>query len=233
MQRLLFCATGAIGLAVTVTCSEPKIRDCDLDQVIQDQGHDLDYSAVMPSNCPVPLGNIGEPKFIGANVYDFNASDYFSTILEIRNSAGDLKGKDIALFSFYGGLGRRAQPRADYAAATGYSGAITNGQDLPAAAKDRGTFTAILNSQAPGSQGRLTVSYRGANIQASVAGPDVPLSGSNGIWTASASGGASPYSYAWYRNGQLVGTSSSYSSNVGSTEFGLRLLVTDQTTASR
>jgi hypothetical protein len=39
--------------------------------------------------------------------------------------------------------------------------------------------------------------------------------------------------YAWYRDGQLVSSAASYTANVGDYQFGLRVQVTDQTTASR
>jgi len=46
-------------------------------------------------------------------------------------------------------------------------------------------------------------------------------------WSAGASGGIPPYSYQWWKNGVLVGTSSSYFFEVDSGNFFLELKVTD------
>lgn len=233
MRYVLVRLATAGSMAVFVACSEPTLRDCELRETQQDVGHHLDYNAVMPSNCPVDIGTIGERKFIGATVYDLQTHDYSWVRVRVTNSAGEEKGSDMQSFVSYGGLGKRAQPRVEYDAATGYSGSISPGQVLPASAKDTGIFQAVLLDGATGAQAKLLVSYRGTNVQTSIAGPDVPLSGTDGTWSASVNGGTSPYSYAWYRNGDLVSTSSTYSANVGSAEFGLRLVVTDQVTASR
>lgn len=225
---------GALIAVVSACGGAPTIRDCALDEVISDNGHNLSYSAVMPSDCPVPLGAIGEQKFIGANIIDSGDDDYSLATTIVRNSAGVEKGSDLVAFILTPSGSKRAQPRADYPAATGYSGSIENGVNLPDAARDRGTFTAILNNLQTGAAGRVTVNYVGTNVMATISGPDVPLSGASATWTGSGSGGSGPYSYAWYRNGSLVSTASSYGvSNVGSSEFGLRLQVTDQTASTR
>jgi hypothetical protein len=220
-------------LLVGSACSPPTIRNCVLEHSVPDQGHALDYQAVMPSDCPVPLGSIAERKFIGATVYDFNDADYDYVEVLVENSQDAEKGSDVQFFQNYGGVGKRAQPRAEFDAATGYNGSIENGQELPPAATDRGSFHAVLLTGATGAYAELLVSYIGSSMHATISGPDVPVSGSIGTWTGSVSGGSAPYTYAWYKNGELVSTSSSYSANVGSSEFGLRLVVTDQTTASR
>jgi len=46
-------------------------------------------------------------------------------------------------------------------------------------------------------------------------------------WLGRYSGGKSPFSYQWYRNGNPVGTESSYSYEVGASGFELRLTITD------
>jgi hypothetical protein len=232
-MRSFIVVFGTSFAALISACGAPKIRDCDLQEPIADNGHDLSYSAVMPSNCPVPIGSIGEQKFIGANVVDGGAHDHGFVNITVRNSNGSEKGKDNAAFLLTASGAHRAQPRADYPAATGFSGSIVNGQALPASARDKGKFLAFLLSGSIGAAGELYVNYIGTTVQGSISGPDVPLSGSSGTWSGSASGGTGPYSYTWYRNGELVSTSSSYSSNVGSSEFGLRLQVTDQTASTR
>jgi len=53
-------------------------------------------------------------------------------------------------------------------------------------------------------------------------------------WTATPSGGTSPYTYQWYYNGAAVGTASTYTRSVcaASGSFQLRVVVTDSTGAT-
>lgn len=46
-------------------------------------------------------------------------------------------------------------------------------------------------------------------------------------WTAVVSGGKAPFTFAWYRDGVLVSSSSSYTGNTGTSHFQLRLDVSD------
>ena len=112
----------------------------------------------------------------------------------------------------------------------GYSGSLVNGQVLPDNKRDYGEIWGFLNDglNTIGVYGKMYVNYIGTSVQGAITGPDVPVSNSNATWAASAVGGTSPYSYAWYQNGGLVSSSSSYSTNVGTAGFGLRLVVTDQ-----
>lgn len=234
MRKRAYETLATIAVIATATCSQPQIRDCDIDEITSDAL--LEYTAVIPSNCPVPLGAIGEQKDIGANVIDNNldfATNYREVKLVVRNSSDQVKGANTSLFKFFNGFGRRAQPKVTFAAATGFSGTITNGQLLPASAKDKGKFEAFKQNSSLGSAARLHVSYIGSVLTAGISGPDVPLANENATWYGSAVGGTSPYTFQWYRNGSLVHTGSAYSANVGTAEFGLRLVVTDQTQSSR
>lgn len=234
MRTLARVVLAIIATSVTAACNVPTLRGCVLDEITSDPN--LDYTAVMPSDCPVPLGSVGEEKFIGANVIDYNpdfATNYREVKITVRNSGDAVKGTNTALFKFYNGPGRRAQPLVFFPAATGYSGSVTNGQLLPASAKDKGKFEAFKQSGALASAARLHVEYIGSVLTASISGPDLPLSNQDATWYASAAGGTPPYVFQWYRNGSAVWTGSSYTANVGTSEFGLRLIVTDQTSSSR
>ncbi len=66
----------------------------------------------------------------------------------------------------------------------------------------------------------------------SISGPTLLNQGQSGTWTANATGGTAPYTYQWQRssdnnNWTNVGTSSSYTGSSGSTNFWLRVTVTD------
>src|SRR5207245_11613796 len=107
---------------------------------------------------------------------DGGTQDYRLSLVIVRNDQGVEKGSMDAPFlpTFHNGqLGAPyvAQPRVDYAAATGYNGSITNGQNLPSSARDWGTFSGILISGSIGAQGRLSVNYVGTNVHASISGP--------------------------------------------------------------
>jgi hypothetical protein len=216
----------------SASCDWVTIRDCVLYDTLQDGSSQVSYTAVIPSNCPVPIGAIGEQKFMGATITDAGDVNYLVATVIIKNSNDNQVGSDIDLFVATSNT-HRAFPKASYAAATGYSGSISNGVELPSAARDRGFFSAIKTNGQTGMMGTLRVNYIGTNVAASISGPDLPLNGEYGSWSASASGGTTPYSYAWYRNGELVSTSSSYADYVGSSEFGLRVVVTDNATSSR
>ena len=62
---------------------------------------------------------------------------------------------------------------------------------------------------------------------ASIAGPTTVEGGSSCTWTAGVVGGYGSMSFNWYRNGQLVSTSNTYTTNTGWTDFSLELRVTD------
>jgi hypothetical protein len=55
----------------------------------------------------------------------------------------------------------------------------------------------------------------------------LPLRNTAASWTCTGSGGAAPYTYRWYRNGQLVSQTSSYATTVDTADFGLRAEATD------
>jgi hypothetical protein len=71
-------------------------------------------------------------------------------------------------------------------------------------------------------------------LSASISGPSTLQPYDYGTWSAMHTGGMSPYSYAWYRDGVLVSTGATYSDSAGEYSFQLQLNVTDGngTTAS-
>lgn len=230
MRPLTFVLIGIV--ALTTGC-DPTYRSCELTDLVSDNGHGLSYDVRIPSSCPVPLGSIGEQKTFAATMVDGSPHDYNIALIVVKNSNGSEIGSDEVVFLPTINGAYRATPTTNFAASTGYTGSITNNQVLPDDKRDYGIITGFLTNNQVGVNGRLYMNYIGTNVQGTIAGPDVPLSNSGATWYGSASGGTGPYAYAWYQNGDLVGTSSSYATTVGSSPFGLRLVVTDQTQASR
>lgn len=64
-------------------------------------------------------------------------------------------------------------------------------------------------------------------LSVSISGPSTMQPYEYGYWSAARSGGVGPYSYAWYRDGVLVGTGATYSDAAGDYSFQLQLNVTD------
>lgn len=69
-------------------------------------------------------------------------------------------------------------------------------------------------------------------LTASISGPSFVYANQTQTWSATVSGGFKPYDYTWFRDGQIVSTSTSYSGNTGSSDFQLQLEVTDALNAS-
>lgn len=89
-----------------------------------------------------------------------------------------------------------------------------------------GLGTATVTASAGGKSASAAVTVAKEPLSASISGPTMLGYRQIGTWTAVVSGGSSPYTYRWYKNGVLVGTGSSYSAGA-SGDFDLRLDVTD------
>ena len=70
-------------------------------------------------------------------------------------------------------------------------------------------------------------------LSVSINGTTYAIANTTETWTSSVSGGTPPYTYRWYRNGTQVSTGSSYTANVGTSDFYLQLNVTDAAGTTR
>jgi hypothetical protein len=222
---------------LALDCRDITIRNCQRVGGVDQNLWDLDYSFQIPSNCPVPLGGVGEWKDAGAEIIDNAPFDFRFAEVYVRSSDGSPRAYGINTFS----------ELATYAyslVATGYSAAqgcncvtfpsnTADGALLPSRFFDYGTFNATNFSGSLEAWSEIEISYSKSSMILAVSGPDVPLGNATGTWNAPTSGGSEPYTYQWYRNGELVGTASSYTTNVGSDGFGLRVWATDQTQSTR
>ena len=64
-------------------------------------------------------------------------------------------------------------------------------------------------------------------LSVSISGNSYPQAYTYESWYASAVNGTGPYTYAWYRDGVLVGTDAAYGDYVYDTAFQLQVTVTD------
>lgn len=191
----------------------------------------------LPSDCPVPLGGVGERKSAGAEIIDNEPFNF--RFAEVYVLSSDDNTQAYA-FNTFNELDTYAFALAltDYEAAQGCNcynlpSTIADGQLLPGQYFDYGIFNATNLRGSLHAWSEIEISYTRSNITVFVSGPDLPHSSTTGTWDAPTSGGSGPYTYQWYRNGELVGTGPSYSANVGSADFGLRVWATDQTQSTR
>ncbi len=123
-----------------------------------------------------------------------------------------------------------AEPSVAYKAGTGGTGLNLDNK------YDYGTFYAT-NNPAGGTlfdpYGEIKITYQASAISTVINGTSIPPRNSSATWQAAVTGGTPPYSYYWYRDGALVGTSEFYTGATGTENFGLRAVVVDQTMTER
>jgi hypothetical protein len=139
--------------------------------------------------------------------------------VEVTNSAGKRVAHQVFPFLVTAAAGY-AEPRAEYTAATGKK--TFDDYDIA-------TFSALNTTNGKSANGKTRLTYRPTSLSTRLAGEPVPLPNTTHTWTAPVTGGYPAFLYHWYRDGVHVGTGSSYSANVGTADFDLRVEVTDQT----
>jgi hypothetical protein len=167
-----------------------------------------------PAECPIRIPRAGVTVRTAADMYDNNGL-YREAELLVINSANFRVGRDLR--SFFPSGGRRVLTLfASYPAATGRNFV---GDYDDARFEARGAAIAEL-----GLRNRTQLTQP---LAANISGTSIPHSNTTGSWTASASGGASPYRFDRYRNGSWVHSGSSYTAGVGTGAFSLRVEISD------
>jgi len=220
MRRILtaVCATGLIyGLS---GCGQQYVRNCPIIGADPSSNvYNIQYDLLIPADCPIPLASPGsEKKFAAAMLTDLYPVDMRYARIEIKNSKGNSIGSEVT--SFFGSGNAVAEVREEYVAATG-TGSFSD--------YDMATFTAWSSDASKTAKGQTKLTYQQSSLSTSVSGERVPLPGSSHTWDAPTAGGYPGYSYQWYRDGAPVGTGASYTTSAGSSDFNLRVEVTDQT----
>jgi hypothetical protein len=220
--QTLRCFLLAAVLAASA-CDYPSIRGCEVIESTSSNTFELDYEALIPSDCPVPLMRVGESKYFGGEIYDRGARNFTASTIAVRNSGGTEVNRAYFLFVELPTGERFTNPIIIYPAGTG-AVAVDQGNTT-----DVGSLDILFADGAPGAYADLRITYIPSGFAADILGPDVPVRSTTQTWSVSLERGTAPFEYKWYRNGELVSTSSSYSANVGTEGFGLRLSVRDAT----
>jgi hypothetical protein len=221
----LFCVAASLG--VLAGCDADRAENCErLGYFPDNNNFEIDYNIRVPAKCPVPLASPGvEKKYAGATLDDNIPRDFDEAVVRVYNSAGELKADERERFQAqidYEQPARsywRARPKAEYVAATGTS-QVTDHDVAEFSGWNNGARKAWAN---------LKITYRQSSVSTKIAGDPIPAPGSTSTWNAPTTGGYPGYMYQWYRDGTPVGNGSSYTGTAGSTDFNLRVEVTDQT----
>lgn len=212
-----------IAILAAAGCSLSEVNDCPLHPGSNSNTYGLSYDVRQPEKCPVSLGAIGENHRIGG-VVTATSTAPANEVIEVRNSLDEIKNASGDFFRQFQGK-NQALPVVNYPAATGARGILTD--QVPPGANDESYWNAFNASNQILATGHLTVTYQPSPVNMVVAGNDLPLHNTSQSWTATASNGTAPYSYAWYRDGQQVSTTATYATTVDTAAFGLHLDAVD------
>jgi hypothetical protein len=221
MPRKLLLLSLVAALQVGLSACGSVVRNCPvIGKDPSSNVYNLDYKLIIPADCPVPLASPGtEKKFAAAKIYDYGARDFNYANVKISNSKGETVAHEATVFA-----GIIAEVGDEYVAATG-----TKTYDD----YDRGFFRVYSTSNTKTAFGETKLTYQQTTLKTAVSGTTIPAPNTTHTWYAPTSGGYPGYSYQWYRDGNPVGNGSSYTGNAGTTNFDLRVEVTDQTWSTR
>lgn len=221
MSRATNLLLSLLVLLTALSACEPIVRNCPvIGRDPSSNVYDLSYDLLIPADCPVPLASPGtERKYAAGRVIDAGTLDFYYASVKVKNSSGSTVADGITVF--FSGI---AQLSEEYVAATGKK----TFDDY-----DVAIFRAISRDATKSARGETKITYQQSSLATRLTGTRIPAANTSQTWSAPTSGGVPAYGYQWYRDGQPIGTGSSYTANVGSTDFDLRVEVTDQTWSTR
>ena len=194
---------------------------------------------------PLPTAP-GEARF---NAYDSsNGGEYICAISVTPTSQAVTVGSK-AYFSVRRDICSRSTGQFLYTDTRGtYWGSSNTSIATVGSATNSATMNVTVSTHSPGTVTITanalccTIDYQGATasgtltvnpppFSVSMSGPDTVQSNYGGYcsWYANVTSGVAPFTYAWYKNGTLVGTSSSYYANYIYYSHYLEVRVTDAT----
>lgn len=215
------CLLGAATvIAVTSACHDDGlgVHSCPTDFSMNWSFYDMRLEHTEPERCPVFITEPSTRLRTGGTVVDGGTRNFYADSLIIRNPRGEFQGGEVLEFFF--------DP----------DGRWITAHDVPyfagtaSLAPDKATYGML--AFLPGQSGslpwaRMTITYTDA-VVASISGPGAVSSGMTATWSASVTAGEPPFTYYWYQDWYLVGTESSYTTEVhGDGPMELRLDVYD------
>lgn len=140
--------------------------------------------------------------------------------MRITNSANTTKVNDRFFPEDFGQAGNVFHIFVNYPAATGQN-----------RVGDSDFFITRLSSiYVSGLSGYLELQLPTKQVDSyrlAVSGPTIPYSNTSQTWTAAGSGGTAPLLYDWYRGEEWVGSGTSYSGSIQTSNFSLRVVMRD------
>jgi|GEM_PF-5951615 len=213
--RILFAATAVIFVA---GCHDDGklAHNCKTTYSTDWRGHGLNLEHTEPADCPVYITSPGLRRETGGTVVDGGTREFYQALLRIKDFSGDEIGYFPQNFG-YDGSGRWTAPvYVIYSAGR---------DDLR---PDQASFSLYYDAFGSlGPRATITITYTDA-VLANISGPGVIPVGNSQTYTADILAGEAPYTYAWYRDWELVSTSESYTDSFNAEgEVYLRLDITD------
>lgn len=228
-------AAVAVAAYVLVGCDAPSLeqtRNCPIEAHSPSNEYRLTYRLTSPEPCPSTLSERGQFKEAAARITDGGQIDVLKASVEVNSRIGDIVGFRTAEFSRAADTGEwTAVPSVVYRAGTALAPPPSgNSPDQINREFDIGIFEAwaLAPGRPENPYGRVRITYRASALSVNlIAGTRIPLAGTTATWRASATGGVLPYRFQWLRDGVPVGTDSLYTASAGTSDFELRVEITD------
>lgn len=219
-SRSLVCAA-FIGFGVLAACdvvirvrAGETLNDCFVREKSGEWGPgELEYSGTL--FCPIGILRVGERVVGRTDVID-RTQQYRYFAVDITDSSGEIEFLDEEPVRIIDGVYVFSM-LVDYAAATGrYQ---IGDYDVLAIDVYKGDFVSYLELELTTAQDN--------GLSARFAGADIPLSNTAQTWQVGSQSGGRPHQFEWYRNGQWVTSGGKYTASTGTTDFELRVNMSD------
>lgn len=229
MLAVAICAPALTG------CDAPtpeQTLNCPIEAHSPSNSYQLTYSLTSPEPCPATLSVRGQLKEAAARIVDGGSLDVVQASVEVTSRVGNPVGFAVVNFGRDDATSEWvATPSVVYRAGTALAPPPElNTPDQISREFDFGRFEtwAVRPAQPGNPYGTVRITYRASAMSANViAGTRIPLAGTTATWRGSATGGVRPYRFQWLRDGVPVGDDSLYTASAGSTDFELRVQITD------